>query len=393
MSTTRTITTALPIGGATPTFSDSSATAWPIDISEDGLTIYGTNGVGKLYTSVDDAVTWTLAHDFVTTYVLEFCVPAGDGEVLVGVRDRIYKSTGWAANPATATWAIVRQAGSTGDYYSGRYGGISMDPRKTGLGFAAEWGSHYNETTPGSLAAIYVYKTTDFGATWTQVFDLSQWAPIAAQVAGNGFVHMHGCTYDPYWDRVWACFGDNNMQSAGSALLISQGLTTIIYSDDHGATWSSVPWPAGPDDGSNSVFQSVMPVALPGGVIFLPDSFPLGGLNRIGRTGFRQMTKLESLSGAPYEGTGVGRKTRPPRQPGLPCPIVTSERLYVTTDGYTFRQVFQDTQPLTNAIPADGGVQGLECCFVSGLSGKLIGTSNDGRFTKRSKFVCDYLDV
>lgn len=90
----------------------------------------------------------------------------------------------------------------------------------------------------GTGAATHVYLSTDFGATFSTILDLSDNAqltainanlnsPMVQQPYGvaNG-LHIHGVSYDYFGKRIYVCIGDAGLNGSH-----------ILWSDDLGATW------------------------------------------------------------------------------------------------------------------------------------------------------------
>jgi hypothetical protein len=298
--------------------------------------IVGTGAfLGSLALSVDGGANWT--HPNSTSFGggisgVHFMY---DGELLVfagynpGVSPgQLYRSTGWQANPATATFAVVATASGGVDAY-----------------FAPTWGfSSYgkivvvNEYGPKASftdMARYSRLSTDGGATWSIVFDLQAQCLALNQPAGwdGTNAHLHGCAYDPWWDAIWICNGD-----------YAEPNPKVWLSFDRGTTWQVVY--------TKHQYTSVIP--LPNCILFGTDEGS-GANNGLGNGIFRiprQSREVLSIQAALIENTAGGAQTivgsRSSRYALVSDPptLLTfsggsdADRLYVTYDGYTFKQIY-----------------------------------------------------
>jgi hypothetical protein len=284
----------------------------PSWLGADGQTIYSWGQTG-LYTSIDDAHTWQGPwHTFPDT--IHGVRETRDGELLVSIFRAqgnyagLWRSTGWTANHATATWTEVltpsgqlpnvadpatfpAPAGTLGDrsnYFNAWIGGFRV--YADGTVVVSEYGKQANGTSiPG---ARYAFVSNDNGkpGTWRCVCDLWTgpvygvgWVPGTLPYGGasvyggaSGGQHMHGTALDPYTGRLWATFGDHGCHTR--------------YSDDwrrvfsgENATWTVHP-------GSSTEFggqgnhpgstQSIQAYAFPDRIVFTTDG-PIDGITKI----------------------------------------------------------------------------------------------------------------
>lgn len=288
------IRTRTPVPDGVPSLrviSYALVTKIPCGISNDRKTLYSFTG-STLFQSVDDGVTWTTVNSTAFTTggaTITGIIETDDGEALLAASvagstpGYIYKSSGWAASHTAATWSL--KLTTTGGLF--RLGYV-MHPATMGndlvragtsrYGVVSESGSQTSGSGDQTLRARRVYFTSDYGATWTQVFDIYTFFGNAVNV------HIHGCSYDPWWDRIWVCWGDTQQNSP---------LIDIVYSDDHGATWTQLAPP--PEWSALSPFQETVICPTEDALIIGSDSTPCGIL-RLSRQGFRVPGKLQIQS-------------------------------------------------------------------------------------------------
>lgn len=183
-------------------------------------------GVGNgstvgLHRSSDSGDTWTQLNTNASfSHLVVALAPASDGELIVCQSVGVGKTSGFVANPATAT--VVSKTTANG---LARYFGFScdlQDPNRTKF-IAAEYGPGPGQPWTDSR---YAYISTDGGDTWTQVFDsLADTSPLLADSVQS---HLHAACYDPWNDRFYLSEGHGT--SAG-----------VYMSDDDGATWTKLP--------------------------------------------------------------------------------------------------------------------------------------------------------
>lgn len=175
--------------------------------------LYGTVGT-TLKRSVDDGTTWTTVAT--TPYEAQRLLPTADGELIMTVDNRLYKTSGWAANPATATWNLKLTANGTCSFF--RFG---IDGN--GTKFIANEYSSVNRAD-----SRYVYISLDAGTTWNTVWDTNAQFPATAAES-----HLHGCCYDPWEDRFW--FSEGHGATGVPGVDNPRG---TYYSNNNGASWT-----------------------------------------------------------------------------------------------------------------------------------------------------------
>jgi len=169
-----------------------------------------------IYESTDLGKSWQEVHNFTAASLSSEGAslhPTNDGEVLINTVTTLFKSSGWSADPSTATFTQVLQVN---DPASGRF--------YRGWGFSVVDSyvmvSEYGVPKPGGFKS---YLSTDNGSTFTEVFDLRD------HEAGDSNAHNHGCCIDPWHNyRLWQLTADS-------------GNIGTHYSDDLGATWTRMP--------------------------------------------------------------------------------------------------------------------------------------------------------
>lgn len=289
-----------------------------IGLSRDRTKFYGVysatasrrNGLAQ---STDGGVTWTNLRSFASINAnvdIMSVLELPNGEIIVALSSfssfpaNLWKSTGWPANPATATFANKRTltggnlrsmyslnkvatngvilaaeagpqtsapTGITISNHGSGYTTATLTPVSGGTGHdvrayclagkiervavMAGGSGHTNgvhsfavtgdgsgavvtyTVTGGAIAndqdgkARRLYISTDFGETWSQIFDIYT---DPEYKYGLG-LHLHAVVYDEEWDRIWVQTGDNT----GDGLKVSgfPSKTQVCYSDDRGATW------------------------------------------------------------------------------------------------------------------------------------------------------------
>lgn len=365
----------------TPAWSDASG--WePRWLTNGGKRVVGAKhdaAGAQIGYSDNDGVTWTTARTFATTQgeggvVVEALLVLSTGEILVCVRDSagaywasVWRSTGWAANPATATWARVNRApfAALATKVSGDYRGFAYD------GTARIMAAWYDRKTagpgaggPATSAGVYVRYSPDNGTTWTDVFNLATWLTSkGVDPLAYGY-HVHSAAYDPYWDAWWISYGDTDGTS---------GRCGILHSRDNGATWTSAY--------EGTAWQSVAMYPMLDRILLSGDGGASSGINVLVRNAdgtVQAPIKGYSLGGL----NGIGECGWPNPEPGgwvlLPMTQITGttrvSRLVATADGKTFYDLYIDPDYVVS------GVSGLHVAVGPTARGKILGSSSDNRY-------------
>lgn len=324
------------------------------------------NGAHALQYSRDDCETWATAHTF------DDAIASGtildNGEALVATRVtgagntdpwKLYLSTGFRADPTTATWALVH----TGTTLQGAQPTRMSYSHHENVVVVGEYGPKIG-TAGATDAARYVYLSRDYGQTWTLIYDLLD-NPDLASTTG---IHLHGVAYDPYWDRIWVTYGDAE--------------NGTVFSDDFGATWHT----AHHSSYVSGQHQVVGILPMPKCVLFGSDG-PPNGVSRIDRSqgkhdGEYTMTaayQLDESSSITILCQSVWRARRlGDDAPGV-LAFTAGEtgpgpwRVLVTPDGYTWHEAWTDDTDTQANAPGTA--------FGPTSSGGIVLHTQDGRFS------------
>lgn len=287
------------------------ADAGILAMGEDRRTFYSANPANKRQLRVSNnfadnpaAATWIVNTTAVAgSQGIESITELADGELLILSRGFtnmfIQRTTGWATNPATATYSTAFQT-AAGTTNGGVYFGHQWSAGSNGVVVAADSGSQNSGSTDNGATKVYL--STDGGANFTTILNLFTYAQNKG-VTANG-IHCHAVAYDEAWDRIWLCYGDDT----GNGLSIAgAGNTQILYSDDRGATWQSLPafdtWTS-PTTGYGQRYNIAINDAA---IVFTADVTNPVGMMVMRRLGYRQLGNAEVIF--PHPGLN-GRPTR-----------------------------------------------------------------------------------
>jgi hypothetical protein len=200
-----------------------------------------------LYRNTNAACT---SWEYVTTLAgggaISYIGKMGNNEVIVGNGNGLYRSTGWAVNPLTATWTLCLTPNGVSNFQA-----FQIDV----------WNNLVlvGEYTVPRTDSRFLKLSTDYGVTFTTVRDLLSMHP-----SDKPSTHWHAACIDGFKPsgnpRLWACHGD--------------GPRAIIYSDDLGATWTTF---------NTHTSQPTTMTATKYGIVCSTDSQP-DGIYRILRT-------------------------------------------------------------------------------------------------------------
>lgn len=307
------------------------ATYYPTYLDRnDRSTMINYNSVTLRY-SRDEGETWHISHTFADS--VRSGIILDNGDCLISTRSddapyEVWLAQGWMANPETATWEKVHEGTATRTYPSGAFSWSHHE----NIVVMSEYGPKLGQAGVTD-AARYAFLSRDYGKTWTRIFDLLTDVPELTQTDG---MHIHGALFDPYWDRIWITYGDNE--------------NGTVFSDDLGRTWHT----AHHDTDYNGLYQLVGMWALPGCVLFASDGHP-NGVVRIDRTDGKHQGPYEFQIGYLHDNvqglTILCQSVWKANRLGDDAPVVfefvsapgEGRRFILTTvDGYTFNKVWED---------------------------------------------------
>lgn len=319
----------------------TQATVNPIWLSDDGATLYGYSGL-TLYKSTDDGATWASVHAFPAT--VQGCRTLANGELIVSVWDGTNPGELWVSSAGAWRQVLTTSVGTA--VFDGHWG-ISAS-RTGGRVMAGEYGT---KISGGAASAPrYAYLSSDYGQTWTTVFDLGD--------VNDG--HVHGVGVDDYRGWLWVVTGDSVNRS-------------MRFSTDAGVTWKVISQGLGTP-------QPVGVLPLPECVLFGTDSTP-NGILRVWMDGNDDPASMEVDTAIVVEdqtslATLLGQPFRRGEDQPVIIPFVRSTngpaRLLVSRDGVDFHEVWTDTLSYSSG--------GLETCLGPTVSGKLVGLLSDARY-------------
>ena len=352
---------------------------YPIGMSADRTQFYARNAK-NLYQSTDDGVTWVLINAFPFT-VSAMC-ETKQGECLVQLDgNKIYRSTGWSINKATATWALVHTV--IGDRIEANWNLKSENMGTNGVIVFAEYGAHTvtGGETENAGKARRILLSEDDGRTWRTIWDI---LTSTAHKYGKG-MHPHGACYHEIDDRIYFTFGDG---TGDAQLVAGSGKIFVAYSDDRGATWTFIPTPTDFFQGMQITTIS----AFDNNIVLLPDGLPYG-ICIIPRTGYRTLGQLRFVNqytgSAPVQVIGQGL-FKP--QSGADRPLIALMNWFGTNstrnrvmmsgdDGNTWNEAWRNT----DAPQSNGGMS----LYGPSVNNKIIGTeswSNGGQWANGARF-------
>lgn len=254
----------------------------PMGLSLDRTTMYFRRNLSNgIFASTDGGVTITQIKTmpYNVQAIAEF---ERSGEVLVlctdgsGIPSRLYKSSGWRANKAAATFDLkMTGKGSIAPHWSLPQQAVTSD-----LALMIEYGNKTSATAADSpnnlIAATCCYRSLDEGETWTTAFDMLNDPQSGSQPPGNQGNHLHsGCVYK---NNTTLLFGDN---TGTGHLTRGLGYMQALRSTAKGApgTWEGIPQPSDYQAAAaNDVFQMTAVMETAKALIMVPDNKPYGVL-------------------------------------------------------------------------------------------------------------------
>ncbi|MDN6629986.1 MAG: hypothetical protein L0K90_01865, partial [Staphylococcus equorum] len=226
-------------------------------LSKDGKRVYGKQGA-RLWVSYDECETFTTIIDDTGTTV-QGVRELDDGELIFSTeRDTIDHTQN---GRVFKTKGFDKETGNIDSY------DLKVETPSTEAKINNSWGitSYKNVVTLSEYGlrteegARRAWLSTDYGENFKVIFDqkettkLIEGAPEWTETA-----HMHTCSFDPYWNRIWIVTGDKPNSA-------------MYYSDDFGESWKWVDVQF-----NNDTMQFTGIIALPNCVIFGSDRAPNG---------------------------------------------------------------------------------------------------------------------
>ncbi|OPZ75150.1 MAG: hypothetical protein BWY80_00274 [Firmicutes bacterium ADurb.Bin456] len=321
---------------------------YPMWLSGDGKTFYTGWDSNTLKKSADELKTLTAIHTF--EVYLTACRDLDNGELLVACGNQGAPASLWLSSKGQTKWTKVLETSGPGARFMNEWS-ISVSGR---IIVASEYGG---KKPPDNARKVYLSR--DYGKTWTEILDIGQ----------REGTHVHGCAYDPYYNRIWVTTGDIPHQS-------------ILYSDDWGRNWQV----------ASKQYQATSIYPLPNCVLFGTDSSP-NGILRYSRAGKSNPPAVEvafRIDNSPrltYNAKLAFRGSQPDAPVYFPYIVkVTNERLpglvIATQDGFNFFEIFRDSIN----YEVQKGVLNL---LGPTPGGKLIGLLYDGRQQSYSLITAD----
>jgi len=366
--------TRAPLGTWTPTLTAVDSSAYIAEFNLDRTVGFNANhGGGRLQETRDGGLTWTDLKVFPKSFL--WVKQLGNGELLACTnidpdpRD-LWLSAGYGTG--SVTWTKVLSAHSAYATFTESW---SLSTYKNMI-FAAEYGPKLPTWNGATIApgenARYVYMSLDYGKTWSTVFDLNTYLLDVQGRATPTANHVHGVTWDPYWDRIWVTFGDDT--------------NGILYSDDLGQTWETAFYGAV----NNDPYQVVGIIAMPKAVLFGTDVAP-NGVQRIDRAQGKHAGAYPIEQAYTIPGDNGTARTHlchaihkveregddGPVLFGFSAETVAAASFIVATyDGFNFKLLWQDS------VQQPAGL-GLRTIAGPNLRGELIVGSNDARVANK----------
>lgn len=240
-------------------------------LSSDGEVLFGNLG-GQLLQSKDEWETTEQIGDLLPRPIDgvrelstgELLVSTSSEETAGGTRAKLYKTVGYnREDPSETTFTQVLESLTDMAQFNNHWG-FSVYENVVVVSEYGQW----DET-----GARRVYLSTDYGDTFSQIFDL-----LTTEATGRPPIkpnaHVHSCCYDPYYNRIWITVGDR--PNSG-----------VYYSDNLGESWVFVE--------NSHVTQFTTVTVLPSCVLFGSDDTSSSGIYVYRRKHRSKMPTIEPL--------------------------------------------------------------------------------------------------
>ncbi|MFE2840212.1 WD40/YVTN/BNR-like repeat-containing protein [Aerococcus urinaeequi] len=202
-------------------------------------TIYASFYGLSLRKSIDNGKTWTSLYEFPRRIVA--VRELSNGELLVGIdyKNDVIGGEDYVSSNGQKNFTKVITHSMNSRLYN-----------------AWNVNTHDNQIIIGEYGnqgkAHKVWLSSDFGQTFSEIFDLSVHTNTPDKA------HLHGVLWDKYWNRIWLTFGDGTIETENDM--------GAYYSDDLGETWTRM----------YIANQLLNMYALDDSVLFFTDSAPNG---------------------------------------------------------------------------------------------------------------------
>lgn len=311
---------------------------WPLWLCHDRITLLGTSASPwRVKWSTDGGTSWSVNNGPSFGNNVQQLMETDDGEVLAfvnamaGENPTIWKSAGWPADHAAATWTkVLTQQGPDATTSVGlgpSWREFGYDAYGT-LAFAAEYGP---KNDPSDMAR-YIYMSEDYGATWRTIFDLADYETTGA--------HCHGVSYDPWWDAIWVTTGDD-VSTKGE-------ISGNFVSFDRGATWTRL---------TGFAHQCTTVIAIAACVLFVTDNGGPNCIYRIPRTSRDTLAPeiaytMSTDDAISAYGTQAFHLRSMPDAPvlfAMQTDVTAGPALLIASyDGYNFKEIWRDSATYAN---------------------------------------------
>ncbi len=240
-----------PVGPLVPRQTSTFIGMDVMDYDETTSKLWGTSrsDTELLLSSTDETgASTTEEHDFGAGLRIMF-VQVVKGDLFVAVRvDATGVTTLYKTDPASPSFGATNVLTFNTHYYPRP--GWSMVVCRDGSILVAEYWGLEAGVDPAQL-----YRSADSGDNWAAIATATL---DSASSPGSLGIHYHGLTYDPYRERVWACWGDE-----GEGVKIS---------DDFGVTFTDL-WIDTDTNVADQSWQCIQSVPTPNGVVFCSDTY------------------------------------------------------------------------------------------------------------------------
>lgn len=294
---------------------------------------------GMQYRSADAGRTWQSIGALVTTDTVRGFHPCGDGEALIHCANSLRKTVGWGTGSVT-----VRTVLTTPTTAQFQWWGVDVDAT-TGKAIATHYdGSDYT-------ASRYVWLSLDRCETFNVIVDQNL-------RPGGIDRHIHAAVIDRFANgRIY--YNDHDVPGTGR---------TMQYSDDNGATWTSIGISYTREDGVVDTAQPTVMVPTPYGIVMGDDDGWAGTfiLPRDGKNKLRRFVKGPDLPGVingpkAFAMYGAYDLKKQVAYMVWVQQVATGRPYVMAFDGRSGSVIWQESAPLDMGLPGVAGLPGFNC--------------------------------